>query len=251
MYCRLHRRRRFVSPVSVPRLAKRWKPVKILAVETSLAQGSVALLDGERLVAEKTFGEGTRHGRDLLPCVDELLAGEPGSVDLLAIDAGPGSYTGLRVGFTFVKTFATQSHVPVVSVSSLDVIAANTTVPNGLCVVVDARLGQVFAALYDGEGKRVSEDIAAPPGDVAARLGPGSLVIGGGLKRYGGVFAEVAEVSEDESTWWPRAANVGRLGQAIFAEKGGEDPLTLAPRYLGRPQAELKWEQSQNASGPK
>ena len=209
------------------------------------------MLDGERLVVEKAFGECSRHGRDLLPCVDELLAGEPGSVGLLAISAGPGSYTGLRVGFTFVKTFAVQSNVPVVAVSSLDVIAANVTAPNGLCVVVDARLGQVFAALYDGEGKRASEDIAAPPSDVAARLEPGTLVIGGGLKRYRDVFAQVAEVSDDESIWLPGAANVGRLGQTIFAEKGGEDPHTLVPRYLGRPQAELKWEQSQNASGPK
>ncbi len=225
--------------------------MRTLAIETSSVRGSVALLDGERLVVEKAFGEGARHGRDLLPCVDELLAGEPGSVGLLAISAGPGSYTGLRVGFTFAKTFATQSDVPVVAVSSLDVIAMNVTASNGLCVAVDARLGQVFAALYDGEGKRVSQDIAAPPGDMAAKLEPGTLVIGGGLKRYRDVFAQVAEVSDDESTWWPNAANVGRLGLTIFAEKGGDDPHTLAPRYMGRPQAEVKWEQSQNASGPK
>lgn len=225
--------------------------MRTLAIETSSVRGSVALLDGERLIVEKTFGEGTRHGRDLLPCVDEILAGEPSSVELLAVSIGPGSYTGLRVGLTFAKTFATQSHVPVVAVSSLDVIAANATAPDGLCVVVDARLGQIFAALYDGEGNRASEDIAAPPGEVAARLEPGTLVVGGGLKRYRDVFAKVAEVSDDESTWWPRAANTGRLGQTMFAEKGGDDPLTLAPRYLGRPQAEVKWEQSQNASGPK
>jgi len=225
--------------------------VRTLAIETSSVRGSVALLDGDRLVAEKVFGEGSRHGRDLLPCVDDLLAGEPGAVDLLAVDAGPGSYTGLRVGLTFAKTYAVQSQAPVVGVSSLDVIAANAPEPRRLCVVVDARLGQVFAALYDAEGKRASGDIAASPGEVAARLKPDTLVIGGGLARYRDIFAAVAEASEDESIGWPRAANVGRLGQTKFAAEGGDDPHTLVPRYLGRPQAEVKWEQSQNASGPK
>lgn len=197
------------------------------------------------------FGEGSRHGRELLPCVDELLGGEPAGVGLVAVSAGPGSYTGLRVGITFAKTFAIESDVPVVGVSSLDAIAANVTQPCELCVVADARLGKVFAALYDLQGKKVLGDIAASPGEVAAGLQSGTLVIGDGLKRYRDIFAQAAEVSDDESIWWPTAVNVGRLGRAKFADAGGEDPHALVPRYLGRPQAEVKWEQSQNASGRK
>ena len=235
----------------MPRPAETQKSVRTLAIETSSARGSVALLDDDGSVAAKAFGEGSRHGRKLLPCVNELLGGEPAGVGLVAVSAGPGSYTGLRVGITFAKTFAIETGVPVVGVSSLDAIAANVTQPCELCVVADARLGKVFAALYDLQGKKVLGDIAASPGEVAAGLQSGTLVIGGGLKRYREIFAQAAEVSDDESIWWPTAVNVGRLGRAKFADAGGEDPHALVPRYLGRPQAEVKWEQSQSASGRK
>ncbi len=225
--------------------------MKIVAIETSSARGGVALLDDDRLVAERKFKKGARHGRELLPCVEQLLGGEPKSIGLIAVSAGPGSYTGLRVGITFAKTFAVQSGTPVVSVSSLDVIAANVTQRRGVCVVVDARLGRVYAAMYDADRNKVMDDAAVSPDEVAARLIPDILVIGDGLRRYRGTFAAVAEVVDDESTWWPQAANVGRLGRARFAEAGGEDPHGLTPRYLARAQAEVKWEELRSASGPK
>ena len=225
--------------------------MKILAIETSSARGSVALLDDDRVLAERSLGIGSRHGRDLVPCADEILGGDTTGVDLLAVSAGPGSYTGLRVGITFAKTFATQTQTPAVTVSSLDVIAGNVAGPRPLCVVVDARLGQVYAAFYDGSRKKLAGDLAASPEEVAARVKPGTIIIGGGLTRYRETFAAVGEVIDDESTWWPRATNVGRLGRARFAENGGEDPHALMPRYLRRPQAEVKWEESQSASGPR
>ena len=204
------------------------------------------------MLAEKSLEEGSRHGRELVPCVDELLGGEPRTVGLLAVSGGPGSYTGLRVGVTFAKTFAVETGTPVVAVSSLDVIAANVTEPREVCVVVDARLGQVHAALYDAGRKKVVDDVAAAPEDIAARIKPGrTVVIGDALGRYRDVFSAVAEVCGDESLWWPRAVNVGRLGRIKFEENGGEDPHALVPRYLRRPQAEVKWEQARNASGPK
>ena len=209
------------------------------------------MLDDDRLVAEKAFGEGSRHGQRLLPCVDELLGGEPEKVGLVALSGGPGSYTGLRVGFAFAKTFAVELGIPAVRVSSMDVVAANVQESCPVCVVTDARLGQVYAAIYEKDGKKIFGDVAASPGDVAARLTPETLVIGDGLRRYREVFAAAAKAADDEVIWWPRAASVGRLGRARFAEAGGEDPHGLAPWYLGRPQAEVKWEESQSAPGEK
>jgi len=225
--------------------------VKILAVETSGRQGTVALLDDDRLLAEKGLGEGLRHSRDLVPAADELLGGRPEAVDLLAVSAGPGSYTGLRVGITFAKAFAVQTGTPVVAVSSLDAIAANVTDSAPLCVAVDARLGQVYAAVYDAGRNKVVDDVAALPQDVAARLGPETVVVGDGLRRYRETFAEVAKVIDDESAWRPRAVNVGRLGRIRFLEKGGDDPHALVPRYLRRPQAEVIWQKASGGSGPR
>jgi len=225
--------------------------VKVLAIETSSARGCVALLDEGGLVSEQSLGEGSRHGQALVPCIDELLGGER-SVDLVAVSAGPGSYTGLRVGITFAKTFCVQTGTPVVTVSSLDAIAANYTGPGRLCVVLDARLGQVYAALYDKEHHKTVGDIAASPEDVAAGVEPGkTVVIGDGLRRYRDIFAAAGEVIDDESVWWPRAASVGRLGRDRFNRDGGEDPRALVPRYLRRPQAEVTWEETQGAPGPK
>ena len=226
--------------------------MKILAIDTSSARGSVALLDDDVVLAEQSLGEGSRHGRDLVPCVDRVLGGRADLVELLAVDAGPGSHTGIRVGITFAKTFGMQTDVPVVTVSSLDVLAANVMEHCPLCVVVDARLKQVYAALYDAGHAKVVDDLAASPQDIAARIeGRGTAVVGDGLRRYREVFAGVARVLDDESLWWPRAANAGRLARAKFDREGGEDPHALEPRYLRRPQAEVVWERRQNASGPK
>ena len=225
--------------------------MRTLAVETSSARGSVALLDGDDVLAERVFPEGVRHARGLLSCVEALFGAGPREVGLVAVGAGPGSYTGLRVGVMFAKTFAIEMQVPVVGVSSLDVIAANVAEPRALCVVVDARLGQVFAALYNADRQKTKGDIAAPPEDVAAGLARGVCVIGDGLRRHRDIFARAAEVADDESLWWPRAANAGRLGRRQFERAGGADPRALTPRYLGRPQAEVKWEQSRRASGPR
>ena len=225
--------------------------MRILAIETSSVRGSVALLDDDRLIAEKAFGEGSRHGRDLLPCVNEVLGGDPKGLGLVAVSAGPGSYTGLRVGIAFAKTFGAETGVPVASVSSLDVVAANVPGRWPLCVVVDARLGQVYAAVYDEARTKIMGDVAASPGEVASKLRPETRVVGDGLRRYREILAAAAKVVDDESLWWPSAVSVGRLGLARFKEAGGEDPHNLVPRYLRRPQAEVKWEKSRNGPGRK
>ena len=80
------------------------------------------------MLGEKGLGEGSQHARALVASADALLGGRPEAVDLLAVSAGPGSYTGLRVGITFAKTFAVQTGTPLVTVSSLDVIAASDAV---------------------------------------------------------------------------------------------------------------------------
>ncbi|MFO7898744.1 MAG: tRNA (adenosine(37)-N6)-threonylcarbamoyltransferase complex dimerization subunit type 1 TsaB [Planctomycetota bacterium] len=225
--------------------------MNILGIETSSKLASVALLEDERVIREETLGTETRHSQDLVPCVGRVLGPQKDAVDLVAIGSGPGSYTGLRIGATFAKMFCTQTDTPVVAVSSLDVIAGNVREFDRLCVVVDARLRQVYAALYESGRGKVKGDLVARPQEVAAELEPGTQVLGDALRRYREVFAGAGELIEDEALWRPRASHAARLGRRRFIEEGGEDPAALAPRYLRRPQAEIKWEQSQNASGPR
>lgn len=223
--------------------------MRVLAIETSSFVGSVALLENSAPAVEKVFGEHSRHGRDLLPCVDAVL-GENRAVDLVAVSAGPGSYTGLRVGITFVKTFCIQSHTPAVSVSSLDAIAENITEPKPLCVVVDARLGRVYAAVYDAKRQKILTDSIAKPAEIAAKLAPGTMVVGSGLAKYREMFSD-CQVLDSQELWQPTAKNVGKLGIEKYRREGGQDPQTLVPVYLGKTEAELKWERSQSAPGQK
>ncbi len=227
--------------------------VNVLAIETSSPAGAVALLADGRLLAEETLGDGSRHGRDLVSCIDRLLIGDASLVDLIAVSIGPGSYTGLRVGVTFAKTFAVETGKPVVGVSSLDVVAENVVEGSPLCVAVDARLGQVYAALYDGGRRKVLGDTVAAPADVAGRLEPGTWVVGDALGRYRDVFGAVrgVRIVDDEARWRPRAVSVGVLGRVQFNEAGGADPRELVPRYLRRPQAEVKWGKPSGVSGPR
>ena len=154
------------------------------------------------------------------------------------------------MGVTFAKVFAVEAKKPVVGVSSLDVIAANVTEPGAVCVLVDARVGQVYVALYRN-GRKTVEDGVASPRDVAGSLTADTVVIGDGLRRYRDVFVGVSKVVDDEAVWEPRASSVGRLGRARFEASGGDDLKTLVPRYMGRPQAEMTWEASRNAPGRK
>lgn len=222
----------------------------ILAVETSSRTGSVALLEDEQVIREERLGEELRHSQDLLPCIGRVLGPRKGEVELVAVGAGPGSYTGLRIGLTFVKVFCTETGAPVVPVSSLDVIARNVREFDRLCVVTDAHLRRVYAALYGPGHRKLEGDLVAPPAEVAALLEPGTKVVGTGLRRYRDVFAGAGEIIEDEAMWTPQARYAGVIGRQLFEEQGGEDPAALEPRYLRRPQAEIKWEQSQNESGP-
>jgi tRNA threonylcarbamoyladenosine biosynthesis protein TsaB len=243
---------RFRRRVVVDFILRKHKPLRVLAIETSSSRGSVALLQGEEVLCEKCLGEGSRHGRDLVPAVDEVLGGDSNGADLLAVSAGPGSFTGLRIGITFAKMLALETETPLVTVSSLDAIAANLADAGPLCVAVDARLGRVYAAVYDGDGHKVLGDVVLRPEEVAGCLASGETrIVGDGIRRYREVLASAGRLVEDEELWYPRAAQVGRLGLVAYNEKGGENPRAVLPRYLERSQAEVKWEQSQNASGPK
>lgn len=223
--------------------------MKVLAIETSTPFAAVALLEEDRIVAEVDFGHDSRHVRDLLPAVDKILGGNPKAADLLAIDAGPGSYTGLRVGIAFAKTFSLETEIPVVTVTSFDVIARNVA-DRPLCVVLDARVGQVYAAFYS-DTDRPAAGIVAAPADIAAKITPGTTITGDALRRYRPIFEPAGKIIDNEQLWQPRAATVARLGLAKYKAQGGENPHDLAPQYLRPPQAEVTWHKSHTAPGPK
>lgn len=227
--------------------------MKVLAVETSGRIGSVCLCEDEEVLAERSFGPAPQHGRELVPCADALfrqLRWNPRSdVGLVAVSQGPGSYTGLRVGIAFVKTFAHAAGCAVVGVPSLDVLAQNA-LPAGLetqpaawrvGVVVDAKRGQVYSAAYQRQGaglERVGEMSLLTPAQVLERLERPALLVGDGLAAYPEQFVAEGIALADESLWTARSSGVARLGLAAFRAGGRSDALDLSPIYMRLPEAE-------------
>lgn len=223
----------------------------ILALTTSSGSGGVALLDGKRLVAELTAGEVGAHSTWLLKSVKDLLenAGlKTSDIGLIALDKGPGAFTGLRIGISTAKGLAWSLNKKIIGVSTLKALAMNLGCSEmAVCPVLDARKGEVYAALYrfkGGEIKTLMQDSALTPQrlvDSIKRLEAGPVIfLGNGLGPYSGIIkANLNEAVFAQGQFWLlRAYNIGLLASGI--EDSAVLPSDMAPAYLRQPEAELK-----------
>lgn len=127
--------------------------MRALAVDTSTATAGIAVADENGLLAEFMIKDMKTHSQKLVPMLKELLDSlrlELSDIDVLAAVTGPGSFTGLRIGVTTIKTMAYALDKPVVGITSLDALANAAIVPEGtlVCPIMDARNNQVYTALY-------------------------------------------------------------------------------------------------------
>ncbi len=218
-----------------------------LAMSTSTGQVSAALAGPDGTIASLAVRAGRRHGETLAPAIASLveLAGvEMGSVDRVAVDTGPGLFTGLRVGVATAKAFGAALGVPVVPCSSLDLLAhPHFRTGRPVAAVVDARRGEVFWAVYepvDGGMAAVTDAAVRSPDEVAVGLSkiPGLLLTGDGARRYfGGRDDDRFDLAGPEFDH-PSAAVLAELAQtrpALPAEK-------VTPTYLRGPDVRIGWE---------
>ena len=126
--------------------------MKILAIDTSGPNCSIAVLDEKKIIANFNINIGKTHSETLLPLVDELLNFSNiklNDIDAFACCVGPGSFTGIRIGISTVKGFALSLNKPTISVSTLEGLAYNVPIFDGLvCSILDANNNNVYAALY-------------------------------------------------------------------------------------------------------
>lgn len=134
--------------------------MKILSFESSAVSAAVSLTDGTKLVAQAFQNCGLTHSRTLLPMAEALLHGCGASladVDAFAVAAGPGSFTGLRIGVATVKGLAYPTGKPCLGVSTLEAMAQGLLgIAGDICCVMDARAGQVYNALFRLESDRLT-----------------------------------------------------------------------------------------------
>ncbi|MBH1935223.1 tRNA (adenosine(37)-N6)-threonylcarbamoyltransferase complex dimerization subunit type 1 TsaB [Streptomyces sp. AV19] len=210
----------------------------LLALDTATPAVTVALHDGDSVVAESNQVDARRHGELLLPAVDRVL-GEAGrgldEVTGVVVGVGPGPYTGLRVGIVTAATFAATLDVPVHGLCSLDGIAyaaGRAGLTGEFVVATDARRKEVYWARYADARTRVTEPAVDRPGDLTEPLA-GLTAVGAGAVLYADAFSDVrADLPQHQS-----AAALA----ALAAEKLRTDGEFLPPQplYLRRPDAQV------------
>ena len=222
----------------------------LLAFETSAKSCSAALHDGRGLLAESYQNSGLTHIQTLMVMAEDLLkvcGKSAADVTHLAVAAGPGSFTGVRIGVSAAKGFAWGAELPVYGVSTLEAMALGLGVMDGhICCCMDARRKQVYNALFlaeNGALTRISEDRAISLEELQAELehidGPVWLVGDGAELTHKTLSGEIDElILPPEHRRQQRASGVALA--AIEAMNRGEsaDGAALQPNYLRLSQAE-------------
>jgi tRNA threonylcarbamoyladenosine biosynthesis protein TsaB len=224
--------------------------MKILAVDTSTTTGSLAFVEDMRVMAEWTLQSAQTHNRRLLKSLDLFLV-ELGwslaEVDGFAVTMGPGSFTGLRIGLTTVKTLAWTLRKPYVGISSLDALAAPLSFAAlPVCTVIDAHRHEVYSAIFQPDGKgevqRLTPYQVKAPENLAEQISGPTIFCGDGLPPYRSVLREKlgAWLMEAPAPYHIiRASFVGALAANKFLAGEKEDPMTGIPLYVRPSEAEL------------
>lgn len=215
----------------------------ILGIDSSAITAGCALYDGGKVIAEQFLNTKHTHSQTLLPMVEDMLKSAEvklTDVETIAVTAGPGSFTGLRIGIASVKGMAMGAGKRCVSVSTLEAIAYNFIGVDGIiCCAMDARCGQVYNALFRSENgiiTRLCEDRAIKSADLYEELKKlnGNIILAGD-------GAEILHKATEESfKLAPLPLRYQRgLGVCLAAEgKETIDAAALMPSYLRLPQAE-------------
>ncbi len=213
----------------------------VLAIETSTFRGGAAVCIDGRVVcgvwAERSFG-----GEYLHSAVDFVVSGAGLSfsdLDAVVVDVGPGAFTALRVGIAAAKGFAFSLGLPLVGVSSLEVLCGGVVCSGVLVPVLDVRRGQVCGRVFErdgGELRALTDLVVAEPEGFCEVVGGvvgggGALVFGTGAGLCDPYLSRGMEVLSGEFGFpLPHAAAL--LGHRVFSEGGGVDPASVVPVYV-------------------
>src|SRR5260370_15648580 len=238
------------------KICGRMRIVLILALDTCDARGGIALLRDESVLHTEPHTTAEDYSSWLLPAISRVLT--PAGltlrdIELYAVTAGPGSFTGVRVGLTTVKAWSEVYGRPIAAVSRLEAVAAASTGSSPyVAAFIDARRNQIFAALYRRQGaslERVDDEMVIAPDKFldwcAANAGPGNID-----------WVSTDPDYPTQSTAWssrlalnetvqeismPLAPRIGRIGYNLALQNHLTDALSLDANYLRRSDAEIFW----------
>ncbi|MGN0468374.1 MAG: tRNA (adenosine(37)-N6)-threonylcarbamoyltransferase complex dimerization subunit type 1 TsaB [Acutalibacteraceae bacterium] len=229
--------------------------MKILSVDTSAVCASVAITENDKIISLCSTNAGLTHSRTLLPMIDSVLKNSEtklSDIDALACSVGPGSFTGIRIGIAAIKGLADGLGKKCIAVSTLEALAYNLIGQDVIaCSVMDARCSQVYCALFDIEGEkitRLTDDEALKIETLGEKLkatdkkivfvGDGAVICHSTLGYH--IAPPV--------TRFQNAASVAFAAMNNFNETKLLSPCELMPVYLRLPQAERELKKSLNKS---
>lgn len=220
----------------------------ILSIETGTDVCSVALANDGELMALRESDEGRDHAKKVALFVDELLREtcvQPDDLDAIAVGKGPGSYTGLRIGVSFAKGMCYALNIPLIAIGSLDALTevAREDYDAGildiedeewasarLCPMVDARRMEVYAQVFDNEGKPLSEvtaEVVTEESFAQWRKAGRFVIFGNGARKCCETLGDVICVDVA-----PSARGIVRLAEEAFNAARFEDIAYFEPFYL-------------------
>lgn len=236
----------------------------ILGIETATEKVSVAIGGHDGVMAAVEVARGRRHAENLMPAIEtacrlaDVSVAEFGCV---AVDVGPGLFTGMRVGLATAKSMAWALDVPVVTSTSLELLALavrdDVECQNErlVCSVVDARKGEVFHQLFrvnESGVDALSEPSCETPEVLAARLHERSqtiVCVGDGARRHADVLTADARITSTGERWdSPSASTLVELAHRRTLREEWSSPDGVEAMYLRQPDAEINWSTRNDAS---
>lgn len=224
----------------------------ILGIETSTPVSSVALGSEQGIIASMSLARGRGHAEFLTPAIKHITEQAGVSLSQLAgitVGLGPGLFTGMRVGIATAKSLAQALNLPVVGISSLDLLAFDVRyTPRLIVAVIDARRGEIFTAFYrsaPGGIQRVSDYHVEKPERLVSEVsyhGGDVLYVGNGALVYRDVLtdgrAEIAAISRA----FPSASALVELALPRFMREETDTLFNLEPMYLRKADVQIGWE---------
>lgn len=236
----------------------------ILGITTATQQVGCAIGGHEGVLASAHSARGKRHAETLVPAIDFLRRQarvDLAEISVVAVDIGPGLFTGLRVGIATAKAMAQALRVPMVGISSLDLLAWPIRHSDReIVAVIDARRGEVFHARYrstPGGVQRTTDPTVSKPHELRADLQATDseyLLVGDGALRYRDMWDPMVRVEmADEFVSHPNASSLVQLAHARAVREDFVQSWDLEPMYLRAPDAEINWSSrdSSNTGGPR
>lgn len=226
--------------------------MKILGIDGSGLVASVAVVEDDNLIGEYTTGYKKTHSQTLLPMLDALgsmIELDLNTIDAIAVAAGPGSFTGLRIASATAKGIGLSVGCPIISVPTVDAIAFNMWGNSGIiCPIMDARRGQVYTGLYsfseDGSFNVLREQCAVDFHDIAADInarGEAVTFLGDGVPVFKELIDEIITVPVRLAPAHlnrQHASSVATLGSIYYKNGECETAAEHRPEYLRLSQAE-------------